>query len=192
MKLIPSKIASYLVKGNNKPELYSIYEYCFTICFETLVTLIFNICIAFMLDMFWEYVVFIVAFKMIREYAGGIHLSTFFRCFISTNLVVVAVLLFNKYLSMSDYQVLFSTVFCSAAVIWISPVECTSKKLSKEAKKIIRKKLIRNLMILICIQLTFTLMGLSDIVSIINSSLIVVLLSSTVGLVKNKYETVAV
>lgn len=189
MRYLSEKITDYIIRtGAISDEWYEVYQYGFQVGLEMLSCMVVCCGISIYLHMIPEFIVFIGIFILLRSYAGGIHLNSYFSCFLCSVTVQTMVLLFNK-----KYIFPFSiawVVILSGAFLILkeAPVESINRELEDDEKRHC-KKITRN--VLICIILFSagcTLGGMRDIVSLISLTILQVLLSQYMGIIKYKFE----
>lgn len=95
----------------------------------------FGVCLvigAFM-GMFFECVVYLVLFTILRTNAGGYHADTRIRCFIQSMLTMIVAMLVLMYVNTATMIVLAVTAFLSGiAIILLAPVDSENKRLEKD------------------------------------------------------------
>ena len=95
----------------------------------------FGVCLvigAFM-GMFFECVVYLVLFTILRTNAGGYHADTRIRCFIQSMLTMIVAMLVLMYVNTVTMIVLSVTAFLSGIVIiLLAPVDSENKRLEKD------------------------------------------------------------
>ena len=111
------------------------------------INLICALIIGYMFGLFWENTVFLIAFCILRKYAGGYHAETREGCFIRSMLLLTAAMLVLKYrwIPSAIWPVLLGI---SVAAAWkMSPVE-NGKKHTGDAELDNYKKLCRGILLL--------------------------------------------
>ncbi|TGY86902.1 hypothetical protein E5329_27840 [Petralouisia muris] len=189
MRYLSEKITCYIIKtGAISDEWYEVYQYGFQIGLEMLSCMVVCCGISIYLHMIPEFIVFIVIFILLRSYAGGIHLNTFFRCFLCSVTVQIMVLLFNKKYIFS-FPVAWVIILSGAILILKeAPVESINRELEDNEKRHC-KKVTRNILIIIILfSAVCTLVRMRDIVSLISLTVLQVLFSQYMGIIKYKFE----
>lgn len=96
MKYLSERITTYVIKaGAITEESYTIYQYGFQIGLEMISCFIVCLGIAILLHMIPQFIVFTTIFILLRTYAGGVHLNSYFGCFICSVAIQTLVLLVN-------------------------------------------------------------------------------------------------
>lgn len=109
--------------------------------------------IAYGLGWIKEVTVFLIAFGILRTYAGGYHSSTYFKCFILTVVTMLASITMAKYITIHySYFITLPMLVISALLIFkYAPVDTPNKPLSVAECKIYRRK---SIMVIILESLT--------------------------------------
>lgn len=120
----------------------ALYEYGFFILLSTLVFLGISCLTGLLCGVFWQSVLFFIAFQFVRRYAGGYHAKTELRCqFFSTAAIVISILLiklFQQYEMVSLWAVL--VLLGTAFIALLSPLDTPAKPLSENERKYYKKK----------------------------------------------------
>ena len=93
-------LACFVIKNSEKyngKDEYVILKYGFQTILEVLICSVSCITIAYFLNMFWECIMLLGIFLLLRSYSGGIHLKKFYQCYICSNIVIITILLLSKY-----------------------------------------------------------------------------------------------
>jgi Membrane protein putatively involved in post-translational modification of the autoinducing quorum-sensing peptide len=187
MKKIIENIAKYVIDRNGKIELQEAYEYSFQILIETVITIVTNLIMAIAFGRFWEYIVFILVFLSVRNYAGGIHLNTFWGCFILTNTVVVIILTVSGKIPLNSFTNVVIIVVLSCLLLIRAPIDTPNRRLNIEEKAIMSRKLKRNLLFINIIVILFMILSENTIIIVVRNTICIAFLSCLAGWAKNKY-----
>lgn len=130
------------------------------------------------INSFWECLVFLLLFPLLRSNAGGYHASTRTACFISSMLSVAAVLTTIK-LSIKFSFISLILVFLSAVsvfLIWkFAPLDTENKPLDNDEKAIFRR---RSRIIMFIEIIIAALAYCFDFIQIQNASLLSIILTA--------------
>lgn len=99
--------------------------------------------ISLLMNSFWQFIIFISLFSVLRSYAGGYHAKTRIRCFIQSMLLIVAAIIIMNITQKFTYIIVPLSVIALAAsiIIWrIAPVDSKNKRLDFDEKAIMRRK----------------------------------------------------
>lgn len=140
-----TKIAQYFTRQMLKKELISsedaeIYLFGLERMAEGAVSLLSILIVACLSGQVPEMVIFLIAFKTLREYAGGYHATTRFRCYFMTMGMIITVLSIEKYFIINSYVVLGIWLVCGIILFCLAPIEAENKPLEKEEKILYGKK----------------------------------------------------
>jgi len=146
LKFFCNKICEQLEKAEiitmqDKPlYLYGLYQGIIQ-----LLNIIITFLIGFILDMPWHAVLFLLSYIPIRTYAGGFHAKTPSRCYISSIILVIAILLVMKEFLFSSFICIVGIIVSSIGIFLLAPVEDENKPFS-EKEQIQFKKTTRTLL----------------------------------------------
>lgn len=90
--------------------------------------------------MLWQSVVFMVTYIPLRTYAGGYHARTQLRCYISSVVLIVAVLLGIRFIPWINLVRITVAVISGLVIYILSPVEDMNKPLDAEEVKVHGRK----------------------------------------------------
>ncbi|MCP1111514.1 accessory gene regulator B [Lachnospiraceae bacterium PF1-21] len=185
MKRIASGLAIRITKGNNNQELFEVYSYCFQVIMETLVTMMTNIIIALWLKMLLEYIILIVIFVSVRSCMGGLHMSTFFRCYIFTNFAIALTLVSTKICLLNNPINTLVTMCCVLAVYYFAPVQSINRPLSDCEKTAIKIRLRQILLRVGFLAIAAFLLKSNFFLLILRGTMILALITEIAGIIKN-------
>lgn len=129
MEHLAKRLADYICeKEIITEEMTEIYQYGFQCFLELSVSTVCSIIIALFLGMLPECLFFFLLFIPMRSYGGGLHMKTYFACFIGSCLILTASLLAVKYLQ-SPFR---SLLRCICLLPYLS---CSSVRLTIQIGK---------------------------------------------------------
>lgn len=189
MKYLSEKITDYIIKaGAISKESYAIYQYGFQIGLEMLSCFLICFGISIYLHMIPQFLVFTGVFMLLRTYAGGLHLNSYFGCFICSTIIQTTILLIDNQYTII-LPIAWGIIISSAALILINaPVENINRVLDEDEKRHCKKLTSRILLGIIIFSCYCTVAGINKIVSLISLTVLVVLLSQYIGLMKYNIE----
>lgn len=121
---------------------YEIYlfgmEQMLTIILDLLTAVIIGIAFGRVL----QTIIFMIAFMVIRSYAGGYHASTSFRCYLLTTLTIIITLSAMKFVNLDMVMLISLLVIASIVILIISPEDTENKPLDDIEYIYYRKKTI--------------------------------------------------
>lgn len=186
MESLAKKLTDYLIEKNTiLEEDYEIYKYGFQIGIEMLICMVTCFGVAIHMNMIGQCIIFFIIFFMLRSYVGGLHMSSFWGCFLCSNLVVFLTLLLIKYISLErNFSIVVS--FFEIFIIWVTkPVENINRPVNDLEKKQFGDKIRKNLLIVAIIVFIFLIVGLSNYLNTITYTLGVIIVSMFLGNIKN-------
>lgn len=158
---ISVRLTDYLIKNKViEEEKYAWYKYAFYSGIMLAMEIIFMCVLAAILSIFKECIMILLAFFLVRSYAGGYHMKKVWTCAVSSNLLLIGASIYVKYF-FSAYAWYWFVVqlLMTAVLLLIGPVETPNKKLRGERKNRVAAHLKRNLIILDIVSLLFWQMG---------------------------------
>lgn len=125
-------------------EDYAVYQYGFQYFLELFISTFCSILIAIILNTLPECILFFIFFIPMRSYSGGMHLNSYFACFIASCLVLVSTLLVTKYFLMPYSFSIILYLICASLIKIIGPVNHPNREVDSQENKIfiLRTKLI--------------------------------------------------
>lgn len=142
MEYLAKKLTNYILeKGIITEESYEIYEYGFQCFLELSASTVCSIIIAIFLHMLPECLFFFLLFIPLRSFGGGLHLKTYFACFIGSCLILVSSLLAVKYFTV-PLAISFGLYAVSAILILIiGPVDHPNREVDAQDNRIFIKRI---------------------------------------------------
>lgn len=126
-------------KGVVKAEESEIYQYGFEIIVSTLIGFFIAVILGIAFHVAWLSIVYYLIFAVIRQFTGGYHADTYFRCNLTFTLVTSIVFGFTKMAYCSGtYTGITHFMILSIAVMIIcryAPVENENKPITEKQKK---------------------------------------------------------
>jgi len=89
-----------------------------------------------LLGMWWQSVLFMLAYAPLRLSAGGIHANKQWICFICTLLHFAAVMMLIKHIDWSSFAMIVATALSVAVVLLFAPVEDKNKPFDEVEKRV--------------------------------------------------------
>lgn len=141
MEYFAKKLTNYIYNKNIiSASDIEIYQYGFQCFLELSINTLCSIIIALLLGMLPECIFFFLLFIPIRSFGGGLHMKTYFACFIASCLILTATLLIVKYftipLPISFVLYLFSIV----PILIIGPVDHPNRAIDVQENRTFMKR----------------------------------------------------
>ncbi len=138
---IARKLTNWLKNtGEIEAEDAELYEFGLYSLISYLLGLLITVTLGLALGLVLEALLFFFAFKALREYAGGYHASTQFRCALISVGTVILFFLVLRFLPVSTFAYVM-IAFPSSLVIFIfSPIEAVNKPLTKSESREYKKR----------------------------------------------------
>ena len=106
-----------------------LYQYGFEQGAFQLLNWLITIPILFLFGMFWEGMVFLICYRILRVNAGGAHAKTKLRCTFYSTLLVIVCLLIIRYVPFTFFNELGILVCSGCVILAYAPVEDENKPL---------------------------------------------------------------
>ena len=179
---LTKKLVDHEIIKDEDKELYSFG-------FEQGIVLLYNlitmIAIGYIFNMLWESVIFMVAYGVLRPYAGGYHAKTQLRCYLFSALMMVAVLWIIKHVTWNRFICFIIMTVASAIILVLAPVEDKNKPLDQIEQAVFKKRTNIVLSILIGLTVLFWFSRLKQISICISVSLGMLSVMLILGRLKN-------
>lgn len=141
-----SKFSELLVKyflkqSNITDDEQDLYQYGFFVLLSQILYFIVTCIMGALFGIFFESIIFYVAFQFIRRYAGGYHASTETRCEIMSTLSILACIVVIKLSKTYDFQfaLLILSAVSALCIAVLCPLDTPEKPLSEKEFKYFRK-----------------------------------------------------
>lgn len=141
-----SKLSKLIVKcllkqSDIKDDEQDLYQYGFFVLLSQILYFIVTCIMGALFGIFFESIIFYVAFQFIRRYAGGYHASTETRCEIMSTLSILACIVVIRLSKTYDFQfaLLVVSIASAACIAVLCPLDTPEKPLSEKEFKYFRK-----------------------------------------------------
>lgn len=189
MKRLSEKLTQFVIdSGAISKESYAVYQYGFQIGLEMLSCLVVCSVIAVYLRMIPEFIALTVFFMLLRSFAGGVHLNSFWKCFICSVTVQTLVLVLNDLHRFSITNAWGIIILSSILIFMLSPVQSINKELDNDEKAYGKRAVMKILSGLLLFSGCCTLINNNKMVSLMAFIVLTILISQCVGVVKYKIE----
>jgi len=109
--VLSKKLAKQLcMNGNIKEEEVDLYAYGFFSFFMYLSGILTSLLIGFVMNMFIESIIFLIMFMPLRSFAGGIHVSSYLKCYIISNIALISILYIINNLPIHPLAIFFDNI----------------------------------------------------------------------------------
>lgn len=141
MEILAKKLADYIYeKEIITEELIDVYQYGFQCFLELSVSTICSIIIALFLGMLPECLFFFLLFIPMRLYGGGLHMETYFACFIGSCFILTSSLLAVKYLTIPILISFALYLFATILILFIGPVDHPNREVDEQENRTFIKR----------------------------------------------------
>lgn len=184
MKLISQKIATGLQKHDKiPPEELQLYAFGIQTIFEIGLSFLCGVLIAILYDMIFEFFIFMLLFIPLRSYVGGFHFKKFLPCLLCSAAVQCVALIIIRENQLQTKTSCFLIGISLIAVRSIGIVE-SRKKHDGISEIYFKRKMEHILWIILVVTILLVFVSSSYYLSIIAVTMIVMIVSMIVGLLK--------
>lgn len=188
-RYISEKITNRLLRKNViEYDDFEIYQFGLEQLFSTILNMLTTIIIGIILGELWNAVLFVLAFMMLRTYAGGYHSSTPLGCYLLTVSIIIAVLSVIKYVEISCFVCTGLLFVSSVIILLLAPVESKNKPLDNIECVVYRKKAVGIWCIEVMSAIAFLIIGFKEVTVCIAMAFIVLGISLFVGVIKAEFK----
>lgn len=143
IRKISEKILNYLINSkviSDTEDNREFYQYGIEITISSLLNIVLILCIGILTHSISESMIFLVCFILLRQFTGGFHADTYFKCNLSFCIVfsIVLVLYYTTAQYLSTYISILLTFVCVSIILAKCPIEHINKPIQKN-RKIIHK-----------------------------------------------------
>ena len=187
MNKIAILFTDYIIKKGMIEEAdHDTYTYGFVRVLETGLSIICSLCIAALLGMIIEGILFFLIFIPLRSYAGGLHLEKYWSCFILSCLNLCTVLLIVKFLHVNIYLSFSLLTFFIFLVYFLYPVENKNRMVKADENEFFKMKLKRYLCLDVILAVFFMIIKKDDYLLMIAATFFMIAVTMVLGSVKYK------
>ena len=141
MEHLSSKLTDYILKkGVIEEKDYDIYKYGFLCFFEVFISTVTSIFIALFLDMLLPCLFFFLIFIPMRSFGGGLHLKSFFACYIGSCLILTLSLLAIKNFTLPVAASLVIYLLSVTVLVILGPVDHPNREVDAHENKVFKKR----------------------------------------------------
>lgn len=132
--------ASLITQGVISTESKSLYTYGLQQGMQILFNLLTTIVTGLAFGMLWQSLVFTLAYIPLRAYAGGYHANTQLKCYFSSTVTLIGVLLLVKLVPWNFFICLIAAIAAGIVIFLLAPVEDANKPLDQTEIKVYKKR----------------------------------------------------
>ena len=156
MEFIAKKLTDYIFKkGIITEDLIEIYQYGFQCFLELSVSTLCSIIIALFLGMLPECLFFFLFFIPMRSFGGGVHMKTYFACFIGSCFILTSTLLAVKYFAIPLIPAFILYLFSAILILVIGPVDHPNREVDTQDNRTFIKRTYATMLVSFLLALFF-------------------------------------
>jgi len=141
MNNISERIADSLVNAGAAPlEDKALYEYGIRQGILLVINIATAVLIGLVLGMFWQSIIFLLAYNPVRTYSGGYHARTALACYLLSIPMMLFVLLGIKMLPWNGYICAIALLCSVVIIVVLAPVADPNKPLNEKEKIVYKGK----------------------------------------------------
>lgn len=179
---VTDELVSNNIINSEDSELYTYGLRQGALMFLNILTILF---VGRMLGMLWQSVVFMVTYIPLRTYAGGYHARTQWGCYISSVVLIIAVLLGIRFIPWTNFIVITICIISGLIIYILSPVADINKPLDAVEEKEYGKKARLVLALEFSVLILLMFIGVNNIVVCLSVSLLMASFMVVLGGIKN-------
>lgn len=187
-RYVSEKITNRLLRKNViEYDDFEIYQFGLEQLFSTILNILTTIIIGIVFGELWNAVLFVLAFMMLRTYAGGYHFPTPLGCYLLTVSIIIAVLSVIKSVEINFFVCTGLLIVSSVIILLLAPVESKNKPLDDIECVVYREKTVGIWSIEVMSAVAFLVMGLKEVTVCIVMAFIVLSISLVVGVIEAEF-----
>lgn len=137
---ISNAVVEYMLKHeaiSETEENKEYYQYGVEITISSVINIVIILCIGLIFRSFIESLLFLLLFVPIRQYTGGYHANTYFKCNLTFAILFTILLIFYHFTGeiLTSYFSILIVYVCVLTIIFICPIENPNKPIPKEKRK---------------------------------------------------------
>jgi len=138
-------------------ELYNIYKYGLEVFLSAIVSIIIIFFISIILNCIYSSLIFLAVFIPTRNYCGGYHANTYFKCSLTIITIYLSILFLSNVTIVSSIFIIILYSFCFFVFLKFSPVENKAKGITNNDKLKFKKTslILLILSFIICLSLYY-------------------------------------
>lgn len=113
---------------------FEIYKYGFELLISSLIGISLILIIGYLSNTFFDSLVFLICFILLRQCTGGYHSKTYLSCNLSFITVYLIFIYYRNYIMFSHKELIISVIISLVIILLLAPMEHKNKKMSKEKK----------------------------------------------------------
>lgn len=154
---------------------------------EVIINIFVALFISLKLEMFIYGLIFLVIFSLLRAFTGGIHLKRFWCCTLLSSFIFFLALIIVKYVRISFYILLPTSVILSIVMAIIGPVDSINRRISENERKLFYKRLLSTIVLLWMISCICILLGYYRMYMLIFTTISISTITQICGKINNIY-----
>lgn len=175
-----------LIKDLYPDDDSEVIEYGLYILISKIIFIITIVIIGIIFNELAAILLFTLLYTPLRSFAGGIHAETSFRCYILSLVMLICVILAEKYIYLNSLNIYILLLISTFLIIFLSPVETYNKPLDNIEKMVYRKKTTYVLAFEIFVGLVSKILSFDAVLSNVMYAFVMVSFMLILGILKNK------
>jgi len=143
-----NKIIDRIIKTQLEEEMITyedvnVYRYGYTLIYEMLVNVFIALLIGFMSGDIAEVFTFLLLYIPLRSFCGGWHADKLWKCTIYSNIILVVLVLVDKWLvkHCDMWIMIFVILICMYVVFVLAPLDTKAKPIEENERKVYKTKI---------------------------------------------------
>lgn len=187
MNKIADRLTRYIIKNEIiDKEDYETYRYGMQTGLEMTICMALCTFISIYLKLFLEFAVLVAVFFSLRAYVGGLHLRHFLTCLICSCLIITLLLLLARSFTLDSRIAVGVTVITLYVINLMAPLATKDRPQDQEETAFFAKQRRRIYFAIIILDIAFAIFNFREMCSLIMYTIIIVLFSMILGLIKRR------
>lgn len=149
MEKIAEFLTKFMIAQSSRENLdFEVYKFGLLMALEVGTNIMIALFISIVLGMFGYGILFLVFFSLLRAFAGGIHLNSFWGCTTLSSTVLSAILFIVKYIDVPATVSFAASLIMSILIFILGPVDDKNRRISEEEHNIFYQRLTYTLIFL--------------------------------------------
>lgn len=152
MNKIVEHMTYYIIKKNPNLEMdMEVCQYGLLMSIEVIINLIIAIIISSAMGMLKYGIVFLIVFSLLRAFAGGIHLKSFFGCTVFSSIILFMILFVTKNFNIPVVYTNIVSMLIGFNILLIGPADDKKRRLTLYEKRLFYHRLVYTVLGIIAI-----------------------------------------
>jgi len=179
-------MTNFLITNSENEELdFDVCKFGILMALEVGINVIIALLLSLIIGMIGYGILFLIIFSLLRAFAGGVHLDSFWKCTMLSSFVLLAVLLTVKYVNVSSIISLEITIVFGISVFIIGPIDDRNHRILRCEYILFNRRLAYTLLSIIIISILCVILNFERLAFLICITMVLFNLVQILGKQKN-------